>query len=85
MEIRFASSNLTGKKNALPLGLFAPGLALTLLGIMVLFFPMLLVALVASLFIGIGITLTLLAWKMKRMVDRGLRDDYSLRFKEFWA
>ncbi|MBC8278323.1 MAG: hypothetical protein H8E46_08835 [FCB group bacterium] len=85
MEIKFDSNRSTGRKNNLPLGLFAPGMTLTLLGITVLFFPMLLVALIASLFIGIGITLTVLAWKIKRMFDRGVKDDYSFSVNEFWA
>lgn len=85
MEIRFDSTRATGRKNNLPLGLFAPGLTLTLLGITVLFFPLLLAALIASVFIGLGITLTVLAWKMKRMTDSGRREDYSFRINEFWA
>lgn len=65
----FVIRGATGRRSWL--ALFAPGMALIGLGLLILLFPHLLIAMVAALFMTCGFVLASLGWRMRRGGSRG--------------
>jgi ABC-type dipeptide/oligopeptide/nickel transport system permease subunit len=54
--------------------LVAPGISLVLMGLAIIIWPALLAYMVASLFIGVGVTLALWGWRVARIQRQMHRD-----------
>ena len=83
MDIRVSESGKLA--NNFPIAVYAPGLLFIAFGIMIMLFPMLLAAVVSSIFIIIGAIILAVSWKLrkakKEMDSAGF---YTLRFGDYW-
>ena len=79
MEFRFSKYN--GRSNRLPIAVYVPGILFIVFGVMIMMFPMLLVAIITSIFIIIGAVLLAIPWKLRKAKkDTDAEGYYTLRF-----